>query len=217
MALQIDIEPLNERALLLRPAFDAATGAIERNESVHQLAGALRAARLTGMRDVVVAYETLAVFWDDVPSRLNAQRSLPSLLSGVATARERDASMTVIPVRYDGEDLDACARHAGLSVSEFVAAHTAPTYTVAMIGFAPGFPYLLGMDPRLAKPRHATPRAQVPAGSVAIGGVQTGVYPAAGPGGWNLIGVTDFELFDPAQSQPSSLRAGDHVRFEAVA
>ena len=82
-----------------------------------------------------------------------------------------------------------------------------------MLGFAPGFPYLLGLDPRLATPRLATPRSQVPAGSVAIGGAQAGLYPRPGPGGWNLIGRTDAVLFDPARESPALLAPGDRVRF----
>jgi len=82
-----------------------------------------------------------------------------------------------------------------------------------MLGFLPGFPYLMGLDPQLATPRLATPRAVVPAGSVSIAGTQTGVYPVSSPGGWNIIGRTPLTLFDPAREQPSLVQAGDVVRF----
>jgi KipI family sensor histidine kinase inhibitor len=85
-----------------------------------------------------------------------------------------------------------------------------------MLGFAPGFPYLLGMDPRLAMPRLPTPRARVAAGSVGIGGAQTGIYPRSGPGGWRLIGRTTMTLFDAAREPPATLAPGDRVRFVAA-
>jgi KipI family sensor histidine kinase inhibitor len=85
-----------------------------------------------------------------------------------------------------------------------------------MIGFAPGFPYLLGLDPALAMPRRRDPRQRVPAGSVAIGGAQTGIYPEALPGGWQLIGRTPLRLFDVNATPPSMLAAGDRVRLRAI-
>ena len=85
-----------------------------------------------------------------------------------------------------------------------------------MIGFAPGFPYLSGLDPALALPRLATPRTRVPAGSVAIGGAQTGIYPRESPGGWRLLGRTPLRLFDPQRDPPSLLAPGDRVRFVAI-
>jgi KipI family sensor histidine kinase inhibitor len=85
-----------------------------------------------------------------------------------------------------------------------------------MLGFRPGFPYLLGLDPALAMPRRATPRARVPAGSVGIGGAQTGIYPDAAPGGWQLIGRTPLRLFDPARQPPARFAPGDRVRFVAI-
>ena len=85
-----------------------------------------------------------------------------------------------------------------------------------MLGFAPGFPYLIGLDPRLHCPRHATPRHQVPAGSVGIAGAQTGIYPHPGPGGWQLIGHTHSPLFDPHSASPSLLLPGDRVRFRPL-
>ncbi|HEY6894280.1 MAG TPA: 5-oxoprolinase subunit PxpB, partial [Rhodanobacteraceae bacterium] len=124
-----------------------------------------------------------------------------------------------IPVRYGGEygpDLDALAHYAKLDAAEVIAKHTAATYTVAMLGFAPGFPYLFGLDDALQMPRRATPRTRVPAGSVAIGGAQTGIYPTELPGGWQLIGRTPLALFDAARDPPSLLMPGDRVRFVAI-
>ncbi len=124
-----------------------------------------------------------------------------------------------IPVQYGGEygpDLAECASRAGMDEAAFAAAHAACTYSVAMIGFMPGFPYLSGMEESLAQPRKAQPRPHVPAGSVGIAGWQTGIYPFASPGGWQIIGRTSMRLFDPEAPQPAALRAGDRVRFVPV-
>jgi inhibitor of KinA len=124
-----------------------------------------------------------------------------------------------IPVCYGGDfgpDLDAVSSHTGLSTEEVVAIHGEPDYLVYMIGFAPGFPYLGGMSERLASPRRESPRAKIPPGSVGIAGSQTGVYPIETPGGWQLIGRTPLRLFRPERDEPSLLRTGDRVRFQAI-
>jgi len=107
--------------------------------------------------------------------------------------------------------------HAGITEDEVVRRHASGDYTVAMLGFLPGFPYLLGLDPSIALPRRATPRTSVPAGSVGIGSAQTGIYPCASPGGWHLIGHTPARLFDARLAQPALLAPGDRVRFEPTA
>ncbi|CAG7656479.1 5-oxoprolinase subunit PxpB [Paenibacillus allorhizosphaerae] len=125
----------------------------------------------------------------------------------------------VIPVRFGGEagpDLPAIAAQSGLSAEEVVELYCSAEYIVHMIGFTPGFPYLGGLPERLACPRRSVPRTIVPAGSVGIAGVQTGIYPLATPGGWQLIGRTPLRLFDPERETPSLLRPGERVRFEAV-
>lgn len=122
----------------------------------------------------------------------------------------------VIPVRYDGPDLAFVATHTGLSEDEVVAAHTGTPWRVAFGGFAPGFAYLVGGDPRLQVPRHDSPRAKVPAGAVGLAGEFSGVYPRSSPGGWQLIGRTDTVLWDLDRDPPALLGAGLTVRFEAT-
>jgi len=131
-------------------------------------------------------------------------------------ALEMEARKVNIPVMYGGAagpDLEVVARHSGLTPQQVVAAHAAADYVVYFIGFQPGFPYMAGLDERLHTPRRTEPRVQVPAGSVGIGGSQTGVYPLAAPGGWQLIGQTDIILFNPLSQPPTFLRPGDSVRF----
>ena len=196
------------------------------NARVHALAHALATRRPAWVRDVVPAYASVAVFVDDTAFAdaddplAEAERLLRPALARPMHARDAASARCVdIPVRYggtDGPDLQRVAGQAGLSADEVVRRHAGGHYTVAMLGFAPGFPYLLGLDPALATPRLATPRTHVPAGSVAIGGAQTGLYPRPGPGGWNLIGRTDAVLFDAAREPPALLAPGDRVRFVPV-
>ncbi len=121
-----------------------------------------------------------------------------------------------IPVRYGGEagpDLSHLARAAGLLEADFIRLHAAAEYTVAFLGFQPGFAYLDGMPLVLRAPRRASPQVRLPAGSVAIGGAYTGIYPAEGPGGWHVIGQTRTVLFDPLRLSPALFAPGDRVRF----
>jgi KipI family sensor histidine kinase inhibitor len=215
-----DIEALGEDAVLLRfgeridPALNARVLA-----AAHQLAQR----RPPWVSDIVPAYASLAVFIDAtaLPNtsdvQAEAMRWLRDQTFGDTTVQSERT--VTIEVHYGGEhgpDLETVARHAGMTAADVIARHAAGRYTVAMLGFAPGFPYLLGLDPILAVPRLASPRLRVPAGSVAIGGAQTGIYPREGPGGWQLIGRTTQRLFDPSREQPSLLSPGDRVRFVAA-
>jgi len=131
-------------------------------------------------------------------------------------ALEPESRFIEIPVVYGtaaGPDLGEVARHAGLTEKQVVELHSSIDYVVWFLGFQPGFPYLGGLPEQLATPRRDEPRLQVPAGSVGIGGAQTGIYPLATPGGWQLIGHTPLPLFDPDRNEPVLLRPGDTVRF----
>ncbi|MFY2790753.1 5-oxoprolinase subunit B family protein [Rhodococcus sp. MALMAid1271] len=126
-----------------------------------------------------------------------------------------DRTETVtIEVVYDGADLDAVARLTGLSTADVVAAHTGQRWTVAFGGFAPGFGYLVGSDSRLHVPRRTSPRTSVPPGSVGLAGEFSGIYPRPSPGGWQLIGHTDAQLWNLDRDPPALLRPGTEVRFE---
>ena len=133
------------------------------------------------------------------------------LESEIEPSRREPGTIHEFPVVYDGEDIGSVAERSGIGPDDVGRLHAEAAYTVAFIGFAPGFPYLLGLPRSLAIPRRATPRARVPAGSVAIAGAFSGIYPRATPGGWNLIGHTDAVLFDPARG--ATLQPGDRVRF----
>lgn len=214
---RLHIEPLGDSALLLRVArrIDAAA-----ELRVRAACERLERARIEGVSDVAPAFTTVAVHYD--PARIafdTLAARVREVLRGCTAADASAGRLVEVPVRYggaDGPDLEVVAAHTGLSPAEVVRLHAAGEYRVHMIGFAPGFPYLGGLDPRLACPRRDAPRTEVPAGSVGIGGAQTGIYPVVSPGGWQLIGRTSLALFDPASARPSLLAAGDRVRFVEV-
>jgi KipI family sensor histidine kinase inhibitor len=162
-----------------------------------------------GMNNLTIVFDPLAADREALAAELAAAwRDAPDTST--------DGREIEVPVQYGGEfgpDLPAVAEHAGLTPDEVVARHAAGDYVVFFLGFQPGFAYLGGLDKALHTPRRAVPRLEVPARSVGIGGAQTGIYPAAAPGGWQLIGRTPLALFDPARTPPTLLQPGDRVRF----
>lgn len=166
--------------------------------------------------DIVPGMNNLSVIFD--PERQDGAQLLQRLRQSwdASAAADFAPRRVEIPVRYGGEfgpDLAVVAAHCGLSEAEVIDAHSGADYLVYFLGFQPGFAYLGGLPPQLATPRRAEPRLAVPAGAVGIGGAQTGIYPAASPGGWQLIGRSSLALFDAEQTPPSLLQPGDLVRF----
>jgi KipI family sensor histidine kinase inhibitor len=181
---------------------------------------ALRGAKLPGLRDVTPAYASLLLRFD--PLTLDPDATMARVresLVPVASTPLAPARTVEIPVCYDpacAPDLADVAARCSLLPSEMVALHSSAAYTVAFIGFAPGFPYLHGLPEQLNVPRLDAPRPRVPAGSVAIAGDQAGIYPHATPGGWRIIGRTPLRLFDASASPPSLLTMGNRVRFVPI-
>jgi len=189
---------------------------------VRALAAAIGRSRLAGVVDVVPAFATVTVFYD--PARSGDYDRLCREIENLAARADaalvsQDNRVVEIPVCYGGEfgpDLADVAARRSLAVEKIVALHEGANYFVQAVGFAPGFAYLGGLPEKIHTPRRATPRTGVPAGSVGIGGAQTGVYPLATPGGWNLIGRTPLRLFDAARAKPALLGTGDRVKFRAI-
>ena len=180
---------------------------------VRQLVRSLRPNRPAGVLDVIPAARTVLVrFATDLVSREEVTRWVLSA-AAVAPPTGQDSPEVIVPVRYDGPDLAEVAALAGLTTTEVVNLHTEARYTVAFCGFAPGFGYLVGSPAALQVPRRSSPRTTVPAGSVGLAGEFTGIYPRASPGGWQLIGTTDLELFDLRRDPPALLGPGVRVRF----
>jgi KipI family sensor histidine kinase inhibitor len=167
---------------------------------------------IPGAASVLVPFDPLAIAPGEALVMVEELlAALPASVGPDARARH-----ITIPVRYggvDGPDLEAVAEEIGWSPRDVVALHAATEYEVAFLGFAPGFAYLAEVPQPLVVPRLATPRTRVPAGSVGIAGRLTGIYPAASPGGWRILGRTDLALFDPGADPPARLRPGDLVRF----
>jgi len=178
-------------------------------------AAGLRDLAFEGITDVVPAAETVLVVCSGTAT-LSAVRERLGSVRAVDPSDRAPGLPVVIPVRYDGEDLDVVAETVDMTVAELIAHHCAPEYVVAFCGFTPGFGYLRGLDPVLHLPRRATPRTRVPAGSVAIAAEYSAVYPRPSPGGWHLLGVTDRVMFDPHRSPPALFQPGTRVRFVAT-
>jgi len=160
-----------------------------------------------GFEDVVPGHRTVLVVGDLDPADLPDPGHAPD---------EPEGALHEIPVAYDGPDVEEVAALAGIDADDVVARHCAPIYTVAFLGFVPGFPYLVGGDPTLEVPRRSDPRVRVPAGSVAIAGPYSGIYPRESPGGWRLVGHTEVEPFDAERTPAALLAPGDRVCFVAL-
>ena len=211
------LTPLGDRGITIRLG-DGIN--LDLSEKVVEHARAVSAAAIRGVTDVVASYASLGVFYNpldisfaDLARRLNAVLADEERIEREASAEGR---LIQIEVVYDGEDLDDVCRRTRLSRDEVVQFHSQRDYRVFVVGFVPGFAYLGPLDPRLIVPRRESPRKRVPAGSVAIAEAQTGVYPSAAPGGWNLIGTTTDKMFDPDRDTPALLNVGDRVRFVPV-
>jgi KipI family sensor histidine kinase inhibitor len=189
------IEPLGDRAFIVR----------DLQAPAWRVAEVWRQARLGGVSEVVAAYETVVLYTE-------AGFDPGTLREGVAPSTPQPPVIEV-PVRYDGPDLDEVADRLGWSRDQVIAAHTATVYTCYAIGFCPGFPYLGYLEgPLNTLGRRPEPRVRVAPGSVAIAGRQTGIYPLERPGGWWLLGTTDFRIVD-LEAGFFAFQPGDRVKF----
>lgn len=198
------------------------------NQKVLHLFRKLQALQLPYITDVVPAYSSLAVYYDvyqllQKEKGFKAFEFVAQLLKNILhqpTAEEVQSRNAIqIPVCYApawAPDIEAVALQKNLSIEDVISLHTTPQYTVYMIGFLPGFAYMGKVDSRIAVERHVQPRLQIEAGSVGIAGLQTGIYPLASPGGWQIIGRTPLSLFQKEQPNPVRLQPGDKVQFYAI-
>ena len=200
----MNILPMGDGALLVETRDSA---------EAQKLRLALAAETIPGLRQLVPGSASLLIEADPLLADLDAlAQCLPEL---VRTPQAATPPRThEISVRYGGEGLDAVATALSMTAEEVVRRHSGASYTVAFLGFAPGFAYLTGLDPRLRLPRLTTPRTRTPAGAVAMAGEFTGIYPQATPGGWHVLGLATPCLFDAARASPALLSPGDQVRFK---
>ena len=190
------------------------------NRRVMELNKIVRSSEQEGIMETVPAFCSLLVYYDPLVTDFSAvSRFLWNLSVSAPELREQSGALVEIPVCYGGSfgpDLAFVAKHGNLKEEEVIRIHSGRDYRIYMLGFLPGFPYLGGMDERIATPRLNVPRTLIPAGSVGIGGEQTGIYPMDSPGGWQLIGRTPLRLFDPQNGQKRLYEAGDTIRFVPI-
>lgn len=215
--LPFTVHPVGDCAMLavfeqrIAPEIGAAVAALNTR---------LLAAAIPGVGETVPAFASLMVTYNPLITDYDTVAAAVQKLADAADSGSAAGTgkLVTIPVCYGGEfgpDLPFVAQHAGLTEEEVIALHSGRDYRIYMLGFLPGFPYLGGLDKRLFTPRLGTPRTAIPAGSVGIGGEQTGIYPIASPGGWQLIGRTPLKLFDPAAGA-LPYAAGDRIRFTPI-
>jgi inhibitor of KinA len=199
------------------------------NDQVFQLAEFIEKTRFAGLNETVPAYSSLSVFYNVTEVR-KSYRTFPTafefvenfvenLLSKITVGEAENTRLIEIPISFDRKfalDLEELAEHKHISIQQVIEIFTTQTYRVFMLGFLPGFAYMGEVDERIATPRKQTPRLKVPKGSVGIAGNQTGIYPLDSPGGWNIIGKTELEMFTPNDASPTLLQAGDLVKFVAI-
>jgi len=195
------------------------------NQRVHALSNLIEASAINGIIETVPAYATLLVHYDPlILSFTQIKNYLSAIMNQIEETAHRKPRQArpefyrrvEVPTRYGGEygiDLEHVARHLNLNVEDVIRIHSEKIYTVYMMGFMPGYPYMGKLDDALIMPRLETPRTRVAAGTVAIAGSQTGIYSIESPGGWNLIGWTPLKLFDPESDSPFLFAPGDEVKF----
>jgi inhibitor of KinA len=208
------LKPLGDSALLVELG-DKIDSAI--NHRVHALNALLQANSIAGIIETVPAYCTLLIHYDPLILTFDqVAHWVKDKMNQLDDSLNRKPRQLEVPVRYggaSGPDLEAVAVSKGISIADVIRIHSEREYTVYMMGFTPGFPYLGTLDERIIMPRLETPRTLVKAGSVAIAGSQTGIYPLDSPGGWHLIGWTPLKLFDPTSDSPFLFSPGDIVKF----
>lgn len=209
--------PLSEQALVIETG---ATINKESEQAVRKLSALLEKEAPEWLIEFIPAFTTVTVFYDPCQlKQAEVEQELKSLMAQMDEVEAPAPRQIEIPVCYGGDfgpDLRFVAEHNGLTEEEVIDIHTSGIYSVHMIGFAPGFPFIGGMSEKIAAPRRKSPRLRIPERTVGIAGMQTGVYPIETPGGWQLIGRTPLRLFVPDQDIPSLLRAGDEIRFTQI-
>ena len=214
MTFKPKIVPMGDSAVLVQlgDEIDLTT-----NQHVHTLSHLIKDSSLEGLIETIPAYATLLIHYD--PLALSFAQVRNYLREKIAKVENRESpkpKQLEIPVIYGGKygaDLESVARYCQLQIEDVIRIHSERTYTVFMMGFTPGFPYMGKLDDAIVMPRLETPRTHVPTGTVAIAGSQTGIYPIDSPGGWQLIGWTALQLFNPESDSPFLFSPGDEVKF----
>ena len=219
--MRYNLFPVGDQAVLIEVGTEISPAA---EQIVNRIIARLEELKPAWLIEYIPAYTTVTVVYS--VKGFNEKNPydfvctcIRELLENMNEVSVREQRVVKIPVLYGddhGPDIDFVAAHNGLTREEVICIHTSGEYTVHMIGFAPGFPFIGGMSEKIAAPRRETPRLQIPSRTVGIAGLQTGVYPIESPGGWQLIGRTPLELFLPNADPPSLLNAGDRIQFYEI-
>ena len=192
----------------------------EINKKIRGLSDSLSRKPIRGVTECIPTFRSLLVCYDPLQTGCEALiKKLKKRIKSLDQVSGGKKRVFNIPVCYGGEfgeDIAFVASHAGLTEQEVIDIHTGRDYLIFMLGFLPGFAYLGDMDKRLHTPRLSNPRTSIPAGSVGIGGEQTGIYPLASPGGWQLIGRTPLDIYDAKREEPFLYEAGDESQFVPI-
>jgi inhibitor of KinA len=219
------IFPLGDSALTLELGNVVEEGI---NNKIMQIFSSLTASPLPGMIEAVPAYSSITVYYDvsALHQKINSgtvynwiKHQLQLRLQQPMNENEDDHRLIKIPVCYSPEfgiDLAELSITTHLSAEEIISTHCSKAYRVYMLGFLPGFAYMGPVDKKISVPRRSQPRQQIAAGSVGLAGQQTGIYPMASPGGWQIIGRTPLKLFSPSNDPPALLNPGDKVQFYSI-
>ena len=192
----------------------------EINEKIRAFKIAVEKEGIEGIVETVPTYRSLLVVYKPEVIRFKElTKKFDAIMDSMSGIQIPPPTVIEIPVLYGGEmgpDLENVASHNGKTPEEVIKIHTSEEYLIYMLGFIAGFPYLGGMSKEIATPRFKSPRVKIEGGSVGIAGEQTGIYPVASPGGWQLIGRTPLKLYDADREKPVLLEAGQYIKFRSV-